>query len=174
MKKWFSAFARAIATLAGHPLAFVLAVLSVVVWAALGPRAKYSSDWQLWINTSTTILTFLMVFLLQHTQNHDTRAIQLKLDELIRAIHGARNELINLEDLPDDELAHYCSEFRKLHERYATQMAERVQERKRRNNKRLTEQAAAAGRPLRQDLQPRRDSLSVPPCPPPSLPPRPS
>lgn len=125
MRKAFSLFARATAAVTGHPLSFVIAVLSVVMWAALGPRAKYSEDWQLWINTSTTILTFLMVFLLQHTQNHDTRAIQLKLDELIRAVRGARNELISSESLSDEELAKYCAEFRQLHETYARRLADR-------------------------------------------------
>ena len=128
MTKWFSAFSRAIASAAGHPVAFVLAVLAVLIWALLGPVAHYNEDWQLWINTSTTILTFLMVFLLQHTQNHDTRAIQMKLDELIRAVHGARNELINLEELSEEELARYSSEFKRLHERYAAKLSDRREE----------------------------------------------
>ena len=87
--------------------------------AALGPRLHYSENWQLWINTMTTILTFLMVFLLQHSQNRDTRAVQLKLDELLRAINGARNEFIDLENLSEQELAKYCREFQELHLRYA-------------------------------------------------------
>ncbi len=126
MKKWFPAFARRIGVFAGHPVAFLLAVLAVLGWAAVGPVVHYSENWQLWINTSTTILTFLMVFLLQHTQNHDTRAIQVKLDELIRSIHGARNELINLEELSEEKLTQYCTEFRELHDQYAATLAERL------------------------------------------------
>lgn len=119
MKNGFSVFARNISAIAGHPAAFLLAFLSVLGWAAVGPLVDYSDYWQLCINTGTTILTFLMVFLLQHTQNHDTRAIQVKLDELIRAVRGARNELINLEELSEEELTQYCTEFRQLHARYA-------------------------------------------------------
>ena len=119
MRELFSKFARTVAALAGHPAAFAAAVLGVVVWAALGPRLHYSENWQLWINTMTTILTFLMVFLLQHSQNRDTRAVQLKLDELLRAINGARNEFIDLENLSEQELAKYCREFQELHLRYA-------------------------------------------------------
>jgi len=125
MKKWFSAFARNTSALAGHPAAFILAVLSVVGWAAVGPAVHYSEDWQLCINTGTTILTFLMVFLLQHSQNHDTRAIQLKLDELIRSVRGARNELINLEEMSDEELTRYCVEFHDLHARYSATLVRR-------------------------------------------------
>lgn len=130
MNKWFSSFARTIGVAAGHPVSFILAVCSVLVWALAGPLAHYSADWQLWINTSTTILTFLMVFLLQHTQNHDTRAIQVKLDELIRAVHGARNELINLEELSEEELTRYCTEFKRLHERYAAKLTDRRKSRR--------------------------------------------
>jgi low affinity Fe/Cu permease len=119
VRELFSKFARTVAALAGHPAAFAAAVLGVFVWAALGPRLHYSENWQLWINTMTTILTFLMVFLLQHSQNRDTRAVQLKLDELLRAINGARNEFIDLENLSEQELAKYCREFQELHLRYA-------------------------------------------------------
>jgi low affinity Fe/Cu permease len=118
MKNSFSVFARTTASIAGHPMAFMLALLSVLGWAAFGPLVDYSDYWQLCINTGTTILTFLMVFLLQHSQNHDTRAIQVKLDELIRAMRGARNELINLEELSEEELSQYRTEFRELHARY--------------------------------------------------------
>ncbi|HWA10297.1 MAG TPA: low affinity iron permease family protein [Opitutaceae bacterium] len=119
MREMFSRFARGVSALAGHPAAFVLAVLAVLGWAALGPRLHYSENWQLWINTGTTILTFLMVFLLQHSQNRDARAVQLKLDELLRALNGARNELIDLENLSEADLAKYCREFQALHLRYA-------------------------------------------------------
>ncbi|HTL66397.1 MAG TPA: low affinity iron permease family protein [Lacunisphaera sp.] len=114
----FSRFARLIGELTASPVAFVVAVLAVVAWAICGPFAHYSEIWQLWINTSTTILTFLMVFLLQHAQMRDTRAIHVKLDELLHALHGARNELIDLEHFSEADLEHYCDEFKRLHEYY--------------------------------------------------------
>jgi low affinity Fe/Cu permease len=119
VRELFSKFARGVAGLAGHPAAFAAALAGVLTWAALGPRLHYSENWQLWINTVTTILTFLMVFLLQHSQNRDARAVQLKLDELLRAVNGARNELIDLENLSEEELTKYCREFQDLHLRYA-------------------------------------------------------
>ncbi|MGC4081697.1 MAG: low affinity iron permease family protein [Vicinamibacterales bacterium] len=115
----FSRFSRAVSAVTAHPLTFGAAVGAIVVWAALGPVTHFSEDWQLWINTSTTILTFLMVFVLQNAQVRDTRALHLKLDELLRAMKGARNELIDLENLSETELERYCSEFRRLHEMYS-------------------------------------------------------
>lgn len=98
----------------GKPLAFFLAVLSVIVWGALGPLFNYSDTWQLVINTGTTILTFLMVFLVQNTQNRDAKAIHLKLDELIRALGRARNDLMDIEDEPDQRLKDLHQEFQEL------------------------------------------------------------
>ncbi|HEX3340180.1 MAG TPA: low affinity iron permease family protein [Pseudolabrys sp.] len=100
----FSRFAHAISTWAGHPITFLLAVAVVIVWAATGPLFGYSDTWQLVINTGTTIVTFLMVFLIQNTQNRDTLAIQLKLSELVLAMKGAENKFAAIEDLSDDEL----------------------------------------------------------------------
>ena len=119
MHELFSRFARRVALATGHPITFVFAVLLVVVWACWGPFLDYSENWQLIINTGTTIMTFLMVFLLQQTQNHDSRALQLKVDELLRAMKGARNDLIDLEELSEEELARYHKEFHELHQRYA-------------------------------------------------------
>ena len=101
----------------GSPAAFMIAVVSIVVWAALGPVFAYSDTWQLAINTSTTIVTFLMVFLIQATQNRDAKAIHLKLDELIRGLQGARNHLVDLENLTDAELDDLQKEFQRLRER---------------------------------------------------------
>jgi low affinity Fe/Cu permease len=100
----FLKFARAISGAVGKPWAFISAVIVVLGWAVSGPIFGYSDTWQLVINTSTTIITFLMVFLIQNTQNRDTEALRLKLDELILAVDGARNEFVDIDDLDDDEL----------------------------------------------------------------------
>ena len=115
-KSWFTVFAQAVSIWAGSQTAFVLAFGSVVVWAITGPVFKYSETWQMVINTGTTIVTFLMVFLIQHSQNRDSRVIQLKLDELIRALEGAENRLINMEDMAEEELIATQAEFSKLAE----------------------------------------------------------
>jgi low affinity Fe/Cu permease len=102
--KYFSRFSHAAAHATGTPAAFLLAALTIVVWAVTGPLFHYSDTWQLVINTGTTIVTFLMVFLIQNTQNRDTMAIQLKLAELIIAMKGAKNSLATVEDLTEGEL----------------------------------------------------------------------
>ena len=101
---WFTPFAHETARLSGRPGAFLFAAAVIVVWAASGPMFNYSDTWQLVINTGTTIVTFLMVFLIQNTQNRDTMALQIKLAELIIAVEGAHNRLAAAEDLSDDEL----------------------------------------------------------------------
>ena len=110
----FAEFAHAVARTVGSPSAFFVAILIVAVWALLGPWANYSDDWQLVINTGTTIVTFLIVFLIQNTQNRETRVIQLKLDELIRAITPARTELVNMETMSEAELAELQEQFEKV------------------------------------------------------------
>lgn len=105
------------AAVTGSPWAFATAVTCVVVWALLGPHFHYSDTWQLVINTGTTIITFLMVFLIQNTQNRDARAIHLKLDELIRGIDAARNRMLDLENCSDEEIAHYEAQFHRLRQR---------------------------------------------------------
>ena len=114
MHEAFRRFAHRVSNVVGSPWAFSLSVLVIGSWAISGPLFHYSDSWQLVINTGTTIVTFLMVFLIQNTQNRDAHAIHLKLDELIRANRTARNRLLALESLSDEELAHLQSEFERL------------------------------------------------------------
>jgi low affinity Fe/Cu permease len=108
----FSKFAQATAAWTGHPAAFLLAVAVVIVWVVTGPVFNYSDTWQLVINTGTTIITFLMVFLIQNTQNRDTMALQIKLSELVLAMKGAENKFASIEDLSDKELEELHEECR--------------------------------------------------------------
>ena len=110
----FRIFARKSSGLLGSAWAFVLALVIIAVWAATGPIFHFSDTWQLIINTGTTIVTFLMVFLIQNTQNRDAKAVHLKLDEIIRAIKGARNELVDLEELSDEELKKLEEQFKRI------------------------------------------------------------
>jgi low affinity Fe/Cu permease len=112
LRAWFARFAQATAHWTGHPAAFLLAAAVVVVWIVTGPLFNYSNTWQLVINTGTTIVTFLMVFLIQNTQNRDTMAIQLKLSELVLAMKGAKNKFAAIEDLSDKELEELHQECR--------------------------------------------------------------
>lgn len=113
----FNNFAKHCAALVGSPVAFVCAVVVVLTWVMTGPHFSYSDTWQLVINTGTTIVTFLMVFLIQNTQNRDAKAVHLKLDELIHGVQGARNSLIDLEDLSDQELQVLQQQFERLRQR---------------------------------------------------------
>jgi low affinity Fe/Cu permease len=121
----FNHFAKGTSRAAGHPGTFGLAVAVILIWAVTGPIFHFSDTWQLFINTGTTIITFLMVFLIQNTQNRDSAAMQLKLDELIRALKGAHNELVDLEDMTDRELEEVKSQYTKLAEQARTKLQKR-------------------------------------------------
>src|SRR6201995_5066724 len=113
----FRGFAHRSSTLLGSAWAFCGAVLVIIVWLFTGPAFHFSDTWQLIINTATTVITFLMVFLIQNTQNRDAKAVHLKLDELIRAVEGARNQLVDLENLSDEDLKKLEEQFRRLCEK---------------------------------------------------------
>jgi low affinity Fe/Cu permease len=122
-RSFFGRFATGAARAMGHPLAFLLAVLIIVGWASSGPLFGFSDTWQLVINTSTTIVTFLMVFLIQNTQNRDSTAVQLKLDELIRALEGAHNTVLDLEELEERDLEQLRALYEELARRARAQGA---------------------------------------------------
>lgn len=136
----FSLFAHATSSWSGNPIAFLLAVLVVLAWVVTGPFFNYSDTWQLVINTGTTIVTFLMVFLIQNTQNRDTLAIQLKLSELVLAMKGAENKFAAIEDLTDKELEELHDECRER----AEMMLQHIEDRKR--TRRTTPKSRAAHR----------------------------
>jgi low affinity Fe/Cu permease len=116
MNHAFTRFANAVARQSGRPLTSILALLTIVVWALTGPLFGFSDTWQLVINTGTTIVTFLMVFVIQNTQTRDTQALQIKLDELIRATEGAHNALLDLEELDQEELDEIRRDYENLAE----------------------------------------------------------
>ena len=115
-KTWYAKFAKVTARLSGRPATFAWAALLIVAWLISGPLFDFSDTWQLVSNTATTIVTFLMVFLIQNTQNRDTEAMQIKLDELIRATQGANNRLLDLEELEDRELEGFRDSYEKIAE----------------------------------------------------------
>lgn len=114
MEEAFRKFSIKIAGIVGSPWIFIVSLVSIAVWALTGPVFHYSDTWQLVINTGTSVITFLMVFLIQNTQNRDTKVIHLKLDELLRAVEGARTGLVNLDSLSDDDLLQLQKEFIRL------------------------------------------------------------
>jgi len=134
----FSDAARRASCLLGAPAAFALACAAILIWGITGPLFGYSDTWQLLINTGTTIVTFLMVFLIQNTQNRESRLVALKLDELLRAMHGARTGFVKLDHMSDEELEAVQGEFERLRGRYAPliddDLASIVREKKRRKH----------------------------------------
>jgi low affinity Fe/Cu permease len=138
----FSAFAQKTSKWTGHPAAFLLAVLVVVVWIVTGPVFNYSDTWQLVINTGTTVITFLMVFLIQNTQNRDMVSMQLKLSELVLAMNGAENKFAAIEDLTDDELEELHEDSRKR----AQMACEHLEERRKTRESHSPVKKAAAHR----------------------------
>lgn len=125
MNDLFHKIAAKTASITGSPIVFIIAVAVIIIWAVNGPTFNFSDTWQLVINTSTTIITFLMVILIQNTQNRDARAIHLKLDELLKAASGARTGLVDIEELDDAQLEKLHQEFQKLHEKYAQELNRR-------------------------------------------------
>jgi low affinity Fe/Cu permease len=128
MNNIFRKFAQKTAFFVGTPWVFLVALTVIVVWAMSGPIFQFSDTWQLIINTGTTIVTFLMVFLIQNTQNRDARAIHLKLDELLRSVRNARTDLVDLQEMTDEELDELQAEFRQLREKYMKLRLEREKE----------------------------------------------
>jgi low affinity Fe/Cu permease len=126
MRDWFVGFSKVTSAVVGSVWAFVTAIVVIVIWAACGPVFKYSDTWQLIINTSTTIVTFLMVFLIQSTQNRDAKAIHLKLDELIRAQKGARNKFVDLESLSEEELEEFAGQFERFRKKACAEKSRRT------------------------------------------------
>ncbi len=116
-KSFFHVFAKKTASYAGNPVTFIMALCVVMIWLLTGPMFGYSDTWQLVINTGTTVITFLMVFLIQNSQNRDTRALQIKLDEIIRVTEGAHTALLDLEELTDGELKKICEHYEKVAQR---------------------------------------------------------
>ncbi len=125
MNELFRRFAHSVSQFSGSAYVFVAAVCLILIWILSGPLFNFSDTWQLVINTATTIITFLMVFLIQNTQNRDTRAVHLKLDELLRSAKGARNTMIEIENLSDLELEEMHREFEKLHDTAELELSRR-------------------------------------------------
>jgi low affinity Fe/Cu permease len=123
---WFTKFARNTARMAGWPSTFTCAVALLIIWGLTGPIFKFSDTWQLVVNTGTTIITFLMVFLIQNTQNRDSEAMHIKIDELIRASHLAHNSLLDLEGLEEEELDKLREDYDRLAKKARTELQRRI------------------------------------------------
>ena len=135
MRDLFRKFAHQSALAVGSPAAFIAALLVTILWAATGSRFHYSDTWQLVINTGTSVCTFLVVFLIQNTQNRDTKVIQLKLDELIRAVHPARTALVQMEELTDEDLETLQKEFQTVRDHANTHLARNEESKQKRSAK---------------------------------------
>ncbi len=122
MNELFRKFAQKTSRIAGKPITFLCALSFLILWLITGPYFNFSNTWQLVVNTSTTIITFLMVFLIQNTQNRDSRAMHLKIDELIRAVKGARISMVDAEELPDDKLELIHQEFKTINEQHGLEL----------------------------------------------------
>ena len=122
MNEWFRKFSIGAANALGSSWMFIANVLLILVWLIMGPFFKYSDTWQLFVNTATTVFTYLAVFLIQNTQNRDAKAIHLKLDELIKGVSGARTGLVNLQDLTDSELDDLQQEFARLRAKHGNEV----------------------------------------------------
>jgi len=127
MNEWFRKFASKSSEIVGSPWAFLIALLLTVTWGVSGPFFGFSDTWQLVINTASTISTGLIVFLIQNSQNRDAKAIQLKLDELLRAVGEARTGMVDLEDMSDEDLKRLQEEFKRMHERYGDELENGVE-----------------------------------------------
>jgi len=143
----FHNMAKGTSTAVGRPKSFFIAVAVIALWAITGPFFHFSDTWQLIINTGTTIVTFLMVFLIQNTQNRDSRAVHLKLDELLRANRAARNTLVDLENMTDGELQELQEEFSRLREIACEEVNERAARRRREHVERHTSEVLRSRRP---------------------------
>jgi len=126
MNELFRIFAHRVSKLAGNAWTFLFALTFIIVWLLTGPMFAYSNRWQLAVNTGTTIITFLMVFIIQNTQNRDAKAMHLKIDELLRAVKGARLGMMDAEDLPDLELEKVFEELRKINHHYKTKKQQKL------------------------------------------------
>ncbi len=123
LHQWFARIAQSASVAAGHPVTFITAVAILVVWIVLGPWFHFSDTWQLTVNTLSSVVTFLMVFVLQNSQNRDTKAIHLKLDEVIRALNAAQNEMIDIEKLTDPELEALADRYARIKEEWEQRRA---------------------------------------------------
>ena len=121
MNDIFHRLAVKVSVIVGSPKAFVIALFAIIFWGISGPFFGFSDTWQFVINTSTTIITFLIIFLIQNTQNRDARVMQLKLDEILKSSKGARTDLVDMEELSDEELDELQKQYRELHEKVASQ-----------------------------------------------------
>lgn len=171
MKETFRKASAKIANAMGTASAFIISCLIVLVWGLTGPLFDYSDTWQLYINTGTTVATFLMVFVIQNTQNRDSKAQQLKLDELIHSSKSARNTFVELENLSDEELALLDQEFRELHDKLhgasvVKELHSSIKAEKERRGNSLTSAAGAVGRVLKAPLSPLVDTIKFNTSPP--------